>query len=142
MTRSRIPQSELAGVALARRCAELLRDKKAEDIRILDIAQLSGYTDHLVICSGTGRRHVLAMAHHMTRELKRHGRRPLGVEGETGPARGEEAGTQDESWVLLDYGATIVHVFTPQARAHYDLEGLWADARRVDPAQPPAAPDS
>ncbi|MEM7495720.1 MAG: ribosome silencing factor [Myxococcota bacterium] len=131
MTRTRLPQSELAGIALAQTCATLLEDKKAEDIRILNIAALNSYTDHLVICSGTGRRHVLAAAHHVTRELKRRGKRPLGVEGE----RGQEAGIEEGSWVLLDYGDTIVHVFTPQARAHYDIEGLWADAPRVKSAK-------
>ncbi len=114
---------QLTGIVLAQACASLLADKKAENLRILNIAGFNSYTDHLVICSGNGRRHALAMAHYMLRELKCRGQRPVGVEGDTG--------IEEDSWILLDYGNSIVHIFTPPARAYYDIEGLWPGAPQI-----------
>lgn len=106
---------------LALSCAELALDKKALDPTILEVAGLSSLTDYIVIVSGTSDRHVQAVAENVRVELKqRHSIRPLAVEG------------MDEGrWVLLDYGEVMVHVFQPEVRRFYDLEGLWSEAEEL-----------
>ena len=77
-------------------------------------------TDVFVIASGTSRRHVITLAEETEMHLKQEDRRPLRREG-----------MEDGSWVLLDYGDVIVHVFDEETREYYDLERLWADAPRL-----------
>ncbi|AGC42606.1 iojap family protein [Myxococcus stipitatus DSM 14675] len=107
--------------ALARRVGQLLLDKKALDVVILDVRGMTSYADYIVIASGESDRQVSAMAEHVQVQLKQGDEkaRALGTEGvETG------------QWVLLDYGEVVAHLFLADLRAHYDLEGLWADASR------------
>lgn len=106
--------------ALARNIGQLLSDKKAVDVVILDVRGLTSYADYFVVASGESDRQVSAMAEHVLTTLKKNeGLRPVGHEGmDTG------------QWVLLDFGEVIAHLFYSEMRAHYDLEGLWADARR------------
>ena len=106
--------------ALARKVANLLSDKKAVDIVILDVRGMTSYADYFVVASGESDRQVSAMAEHVLINLKEtESLRPIGHEGmETG------------QWVLLDFGEVVIHLFFSEMRAHYDLEGLWADARR------------
>ena len=106
--------------ALARKMANLLSDKKASDIVILDVRGMTSYADYFVVASGESDRQVSAMAEHVLTNLKEtEGLRPIGHEGmETG------------QWVLLDFGEVVAHLFFTEARSHYDLEGLWADAAR------------
>lgn len=84
-------------------------------------------TDVFIIASGTSRRHVMAIAEETGLQLKTHDRRPLHREG-----------MGDGTWVLLDYGDVVVHLFDVETRAYYDLERLWADAPRLafEPAVP------
>ena len=105
---------------LARKIANLLSDKKALDIIILDVRGMTSYADYFVVASGESDRQVSAMAEHVLGKLKEsEGLRPIGHEGmETG------------QWVLLDFGEVVAHLFFSEMRAHYDLEGLWADAAR------------
>jgi len=77
-------------------------------------------TDVFIIASGTSRRHVITLAEETEMQLKVQDRRPLRREG-----------MDDGSWVLLDYGDVVVHVFDEETRAYYDLERLWADAPRL-----------
>ena len=77
-------------------------------------------TDVFVIATGTSRRHVMTLAEETELQLKAQDRRPLRREG-----------MEDGTWVLLDYGDVIVHVFDPDTRSYYDLERLWADAPRL-----------
>jgi ribosome-associated protein len=95
-------------------------EKKAEEVLVLDLRGLSGYTDYLVIGSGTSDRQLEAIAEGIEKELKALGHKLVGSEGQRGGR-----------WVLLDFGDVVVHVFHQDDRAHYDLEGLWADAPRV-----------
>ena len=95
-------------------------EKKAEQVVVLDLRGVSGYTDFLVIGSGTSDRQLESIAESVEKELKSHGHRVVGSEGQRGGR-----------WVLLDFGDVVVHVFHQDERAHYDLEGLWADAPRV-----------
>jgi ribosome-associated protein len=106
--------------ALARKIAHLLSDKKGLDIVILDVRGMTSYADYFVVGSGESDRQVSAMAEHVLGNLKEtEGLRPIGHEGmETG------------QWVLLDFGEVVAHLFFSEMRAHYDLEGLWADAPR------------
>ncbi len=97
-------------------------EKKAEGVVILDLRGVSGYTDFLVIGSGSSDRQLEAIADGVEKELTAQGHRVIGSEGQRGGR-----------WVLLDFGDVVVHVFHQEERAHYDLEGLWADAPRVEP---------
>ncbi|WNG55153.1 ribosome silencing factor [Archangium gephyra] len=106
--------------ALARKIGTLLSDKKALDIVILDVRGMTSYADYFVVASGESDRQVSAMAEHVLKNLKEtENLRPIGHEGmDTG------------QWVLLDFGEVVSHLFFSEARSHYDLEGLWADAAR------------
>ncbi len=95
-------------------------DKKAQDPVILDVSGLASYADYFLICSGGSTRQVQAMADGMEARAREHGVHPLSVEGQT-----------SGKWVLMDFGAVLVHVFYEPVREFYDLEGLWADARRL-----------
>ncbi|MEM7403335.1 MAG: ribosome silencing factor [Myxococcota bacterium] len=107
-------------IKLAKQCANLLVNKKAQQLTVLDLRGLASYTDCLVIASATSIRHVTTLGQHLTQQLTQDGIRPLSTEGETG-----------SSWMLLDYGDVVVHLFDEETRLHYDLEGLWADAPHI-----------
>jgi ribosome-associated protein len=113
------PPPNAAALALARQIAALCQDKKALDVSILDVRGMTSYADYLVLASGESDRQVTAIADHIDEKLKAQGTRPLGHEG-------RETGT----WVLVDYGEVVVHLFFTEVRASYDLDGLWADAPR------------
>jgi ribosome-associated protein len=113
------PVENAAARALARKIAQLVLDKKAGDVVILDVRGIASYADYVVIASGESDRQVTAMAEHLQIKLKEEGLRVIGAEGaDTG------------QWVLLDFGDVVAHLFFTEARSHYDLEGLWADAPR------------
>lgn len=99
------------------RAVELLFDRKAVDVTLLDLRKLSSATDYFLIASGRSDTHVTAIADHLIEELKQAGVRPAGVEGLRGGR-----------WVLVDFVDFIVHVFHPTAREFYQLERLWGDA--------------
>ncbi len=106
-------------VQLAVRCAA---DKKALDIRVLDLRQIASFTEYFVVASGANQRQVQAIADEITEQLKKQlTSRPSRVEG-----------YNSGEWVLLDFGDFIVHVFDKDAREFYDLERLWRDAQKVD----------
>jgi ribosome-associated protein len=96
-------------------------DKKAKDLLVLRVAEITSFTDYFVICSGSSVRQVQAIADAVAGQLKERGMRPMHTEGY---ANGE--------WVLIDYGTFVVHVFTETSRRFYDLERLWRDAERVE----------
>ena len=104
-------------LATARRAVELAADKKASDIVLLDIAALTTVADYFVICSGTSERQLGAVADGIVEGLKGEGTRLLAREG--GPG---------SHWLLLDFGALIVHIMAPLERDYYQLERLWAEA--------------
>jgi ribosome-associated protein len=110
----------------AKLAAQAGLDKKAEDVTILDLRGLSSYADFLVIMSAASDRQVHAVADAADEALRNNGYRPIGVEG-------VGAG----NWILIDAGDVVVHVFQSEARAFYDLDGLWADARREQLVEAP-----
>ena len=99
--------------------AKAALDRKAEDVIILDVRGLSGVADFFVVCSGNGARMVNAIAEGVDEQLAKAGHKILSSEGQTGGR-----------WVLLDFADVVIHVFEPETRATYDLEGNWVDAPR------------
>jgi ribosome-associated protein len=102
--------------------AEAADEKKAFDILILDLRGLTYLADYFVICSGSTATQVGAIADQIMQVLAMHGVRTSHVEGQAG-----------STWVLMDYGDVVVHIFDEQTRIYYSLEKLWNDARRVPP---------
>ena len=105
-------------------------DKKALGIEILDVSGKVDYADFLVIMTGRSDRHVHAIATGLEESLRSRKVRPMSMEG-----------LQAATWVLIDFGDVVVHVFQEDARRLYDIEGLWIDASRVPvPAEGGPAP--
>lgn len=101
------------------RAAELALERKARDVLVLDLREVSNATDYFLILSGSSDTHVKGVSEHILEELRREGVRANHVEG-----------LRSGRWVLLDYIDFVVHVFHPDARAFYQLENLWGDAPR------------
>jgi ribosome-associated protein len=99
-------------------------DKKAEQVVVLDVGGLTSYADYFVVMTAESDRQAGAIADAIEDKLSAMGASKVGVEGHSGGR-----------WVLIDYGDVVAHVFSPEARGFYDLEGLWADARRVPVAE-------
>ncbi len=99
------------------RIVKSLDDDKAEDIVTIDLRGRSSLADALVIASGRSSRHVASIAEHLARKLKEagYGTRPVNGAGQS-------------DWVLVDAGDVIVHIFRPEVRSYYDLEGMWSVA--------------
>ena len=102
---------------LAKAIAEHASKAKALDLKILDLRKISSFADFFVIASATSDRQMRAICDRAVMELKKEGVRPLSLEG-------YEAG----QWILADFADVILHVFTEESRAHYDLEGFWSKA--------------
>ena len=114
---------------LALLCRDLAENKKAEDIVILDVRELSSVTDYFVIASGTSEPHLRAIVDEVTDKLREeHNLRPRAVDG-----------TLQTAWLVLDYFDVIMHVMRQDVRDRYDLETLWGDAPRVKPRKRSAA---
>jgi ribosome-associated protein len=96
------------------------QDKKAEDIIVLDLRDVSTFTDFFVIVTGNSTRQNTAIYESIAQELKKGRLMPIGVEGR-----------DLAEWILIDYGSFIVHVFSKHARGYYSLEKLWGDAPRL-----------
>lgn len=106
---------------LARKIVEIAADRKAEHIVMLDISKVSIISDYFVICSGTGDRHVKAIAREIDDKLREENdMKPYNMEGIT-----------EGTWVLMDYGGVLVHIFDPATREFYRLEQLWSAAQPV-----------
>ncbi len=112
--RKSAPQSELLTRILAS-----LDDDKAENIVTIDLEGRTALCDAAVIASGRSSRHVGAMAEHLARRLKEagYGTRPVSGQGQG-------------DWVLVDAGDVIVHLFRPEVRDYYDLEGMWSVGKK------------
>jgi ribosome-associated protein len=106
---------------LAREAGRIADDKKAEDITILDLRNITTLTDSFVICSVTNNRQARAIAQEIEEKLAKLGLRLDHIEG-----------YPDSNWILMDYTDLVVHIFTREIREYYDLEHLWGDAPRVE----------
>lgn len=111
------PQIATADRAL--KCAELALEKKALDVKILDIRKISTIADYLVLASGASDKQVTAIAESIRGGLKKYGK-ALDVEG-----------VREGKWVVIDYGDVLVHIFVEELRAYYNLDELWGHAEPV-----------
>ena len=104
---------------LAQTVIDILEDKKGEDILLLDIQEISSFTDYFVICSGPSERTLRALSDEVQKKLKpdQH-KQAMSVEGDP-----------EGGWILVDYGDVILHIFSPAVRAYYQLEELWGEGR-------------
>jgi ribosome-associated protein len=116
-----LARSQITAEETARLSARVADDKKANDLLILKVREIFSIADYFVICTVNSRPQGRAIADEIEEQLKKAGRRHIGIEGR------EEA-----SWILLDYGDVVVHVFMPETRDYYQIEMLWGDAPRVD----------
>jgi ribosome-associated protein len=118
-----LPQMDSKKLAL--KCRELADNKKAEDIVVLDVRELSSVTDYFVIASGTSEPHLRAIVDEIEETLRvDHDVRPRAIDG-----------TLQTAWVVLDFFDVIVHVMRQDVRDRYDLETLWGDAPRIRPSR-------
>lgn len=109
--------SEIAKIAIA-----ALEDKKAEDIKVIDISEVSVIADYFIIANGTNRSQIQTLSDHVEENLGRAGVELKQVEG-----------YDNANWVLLDFRDVIIHIFDKENRLFYDLERIWRDGKMIDP---------
>lgn len=97
-----------------------MEDKKGEDIQVIEIGTISVIADYLIISNGTNASQVQAIVDNVEETLSKHGYEPKRIEG-----------IRNSSWVLMDYGDIIVHVFSEEDRLFYDLERIWKDGKTI-----------
>ena len=100
---------------------DAIEDKKGLDIKVLDLSKVSDVTDCFVICSGTNRSQIQALADGVEEALGRKGLLHKGIEG-----------YDTANWILIDYNDFVVHIFDKDSRDMYDLERIWSDADKVE----------
>lgn len=105
---------------MARLAFQALEEKKGRDIQILDISEISVLADYFLIASGSNKNQVQALVDNVQEELHKAGYAPKQIEG-----------YNTASWILLDYGDIIVHIFDEENRLFYDLERIWRDGTKV-----------
>ncbi len=112
----------MESLELANQITNIIVDKQGEDIVLLDLRDITTFTDYFVISSGTSHRHLDALQNAIREGLKKQESRVLAQSAE---------GNADTGWVLIDFNSVVVHLFTPETRSYYDLESLWKDGRTV-----------
>ena len=105
---------------ILKNAVKVLDSKKAENITALKITDLTVVADYFIIATSTASTHIRALADEVEDALSKAGVKPGHTEGRT------------TGWILLDYGALVIHIFTADQREHFNLEHLWADAETVD----------
>lgn len=106
---------------MARLAVKALEDKKAEDIQIIDISEVSVIADYFIIASGSNRSQIQALIDHVEETL-----------GRSGYTMKQKEGYDAANWVLMDFVDIIVHVFDKENRLFYDLERIWRDGKQID----------
>lgn len=112
--------ARLTALEVARLIVDAAEDKKAAEIVLLDVSELTSMADYFVICTGGSERQLGAIGDGIAEKLRAEGVRPIGREGGS-----------NSHWTLLDFGAVIVHIFAQQERDYYQLERHWAKAKTV-----------
>lgn len=102
-------------------CVNAALEKKAKNIILLNVKEISAFTDYFLICSGASDRQVQAIASSIREKMKKQGVLPLGVEGES-----------HGQWILMDYDDVVVHIFYEPIREFYDIERLWSEAPHMN----------
>ena len=108
----------------AKLAVKALEEKKASDIRVIDIAQVSSLGDYFIIATGSNTSQLQAMADAIDEAMEKNGLHARGTEG-----------YRNAAWILLDYGDIIVHLFDEENRLFYDLERIWRDGTQIDPKE-------
>ena len=104
----------------AMQCAKTAIDKKAENLKLLDLSKISGFTDYFLICSAISDRQVKAICNAIEMTMNQQNHDPISIEG-----------YNDGRWIVMDYADIVIHVFMDSVREYYHLETLWGDAKRV-----------
>jgi ribosome-associated protein len=112
--------NRLTALEVARLIVDAAEDKKAADIVLLEVTELTSMADYFVICSGGSERQLGAIGDGIVDKLRSEGVRPIGREGGS-----------NSHWTLLDFGAVIVHIFAPPERDYYQLERHWSGAKTI-----------
>ena len=107
---------------MAKLAYQALEDKKGEDIKIIEIKDVTTIADYFIIANGTNASQVTALVESVEEKLGRNGYEPKRIEG-----------VRSASWILMDYGDVVVHVFAKEDRLFYDLERIWRDGKDIDP---------
>ena len=108
-------------IEIARLAIRALEDKKAEEIKTIDISEVSVIADYFIIANGTNRSQILALSDHVE-----------GTLGKAGVPLRQIEGYQNANWVLLDFHDVIIHIFDKENRLFYDLERIWRDGKPVE----------
>ena len=120
-TAASLSASGVAAEDVARAAAQAVYDKKGEDVQVLDLTELSDVCDYFVLATGTNNRQVDSIVDEIEEKVAEAcGEHPFSIEGR-----------EQKTWMLMDYGSVVVHVFTPEARDFYRLEKLWGDAPQL-----------
>lgn len=119
---AKLSMEEIKKMASLAVCA--MEDKKAEDIRVIDISEVSVLADYFLIASGKNRNQLQALADEVEERL-----------GRAGYLMKQSEGYDSANWILLDFGDIIVHIFDQENRLFYDLERIWRDGKQIDPAE-------
>ena len=106
---------------LARIAVDALEDKKAEDIHIIDISEVSTLADYFIIANGTNRSQIQTLADHVEEVL-----------GRAGLPLKQTEGYESANWILMDYRDIVVHIFDKENRLFYDLDRIWRDGKQID----------
>lgn len=106
-------------ILLGRECMALLSEKKAEDAVFLDLREVNSYLDYFIICTASSKIHCRSLAKDIEQFYAERGQKP------------KSRPDYDSEWVIIDYFGLVIHIFTAEMRAHYDLDRLWADADRL-----------
>ena len=101
--------------------ADIIMERKAIDPVLFNVGEMSSFTDYFLIAGGSSTRQVQSMERHLEKKMKEHGFKSYGKEGEL-----------EGNWILMDYSDFLIHVFLPETRAFYNLEGLWHDGIRIE----------
>ena len=112
--------SDLSSLEVAKLVSAAALDKKAENLIVLDVSEISSFADYFVIMSGRSTRHVQGLAEAIDSKIRSKRTKDTNSEG-----------LREGLWVLLDYNDVVVHIFYNEVRKFYDLEGLWHDAPRI-----------
>lgn len=113
--------NQISTLKAVKKVREIIRDKKGEDVVILDVHELSTVTDFFVICTATSPRHSKSLAEYLRLSLKNEQQKLMHIDG-----------LQESSWVVMDYIDFIVHIFVEETRELYALEKLWGDAQKIE----------
>lgn len=106
---------------MAKTACHALSEKKAEDIRVIDISEISPLADYFIIATGANTNQIQAMVDAVDEELTKAGYQVKQIEG-----------NRNSSWILMDYSDIIVHIFSREDRLFYDLEKIWTDGKRME----------